>query len=182
MRHTLIGQLPRHVYCFVDSAFTHAESKGFTPAVWFGLVSYPGRMFGCTVMLECGAVYRNLPPHAIAFEEKPQPWDRVHSQHWDCYGWDFTAIEYDYLAGLDVLAKCGEHEHTGEYLFTVAPVGDAFSAAPEQAKEFVFVKLDNGRLTIQPTDRVVFRERSFTGDGLKFPVGLKRQTEVWNCE
>ena len=75
------------------------------------------------------------------------------------------------------------YTYTGTYLFTVAPVGDAYSAVPEQAKEFVFVKLDNGRLTIQPTNHVVFRDRSFTtNDAMDFPVGLKRQTETWSCE
>jgi len=52
----------------------------------------------------------------------------------------------------------------------------------EQAKEFHFVKLCNGRLTIQPTDHIVFRERSFTVADLDFPKGLKRQTEIWSCE
>jgi hypothetical protein len=66
MIYSLVGELPRHIYCFVDSTYTHTESQGFLPCVWFGLVSYPGRTWGCTVMLECGAIYRNVPAHAIA--------------------------------------------------------------------------------------------------------------------
>ena len=76
----------------------------------------------------------------------------------------------------------GTKEETGSYLFTVAPVADAFSAYPEQAKEFVFIKLDNGRLTIQPTNNVVFRELSFTSKDLEFPKGIKRQTEIYTAE
>ena len=183
MRYTLVGQLPRHLYCWVDTRHTHKEPAGFAPAVWFGLVGYPGRMWGCTVMLESGAVYRNLPAHAIAFGPEPDgEWGPSQAQQWDSYGWDFTAIEYDYLRGLDCMVKAGDSEITGEYLFTVAPVGDAFSAYPEQAKEFTFAKLDNGWLSIQPTNRVVFREKSFTDNKLEFPVGLKRQTDVWTAE
>ena len=67
MRYDLIGQLPHHQYVQVDTRFTHTQPVlPSTPAVWFGLVSYPGRAWGCTVLLESGAVYRNLPLHALA--------------------------------------------------------------------------------------------------------------------
>jgi len=46
MTYSLVGQLPHHLYVFIDSTFTHKEPAGFIPAVWFGLVSYPGRMWG----------------------------------------------------------------------------------------------------------------------------------------
>ena len=126
---TVTGQLPRHQYVWIDTNFTHKQPHGFIPAVWFGLVSMPGRTWGCTVMLECGAIYRNL-----------------------------------------------------EYLFSVAPVEDAFSYYPEQAKEFTFVKLKNDRLTIQPTDFTLFNEKSFTDGKMEFPKGVKRQTKVHHCE
>ncbi len=101
---------------------------------------------------------------------------------WDCYGTQFSAVEYPYLAGLDCLVKTGRRHQTGHHLFSVAPVGDGFSAYPEQAKEFHFIALDGGRLTIQPTDRVVYREKSFTTQDLFFPEGLRRQTAVYSCE
>ena len=40
---TVIGSLPKHQYVWVDSRFTHKDPVGFVPAVWFGLVSHPGR-------------------------------------------------------------------------------------------------------------------------------------------
>lgn len=183
MHNTLVGQLTNHIYCLIDSQYTHKVSIGFIPVVWFGLVSYPGRVWGCTVMLESGAIFRNLPPHAIAFrEDAAKNWEASDAQCWDCYGYDFTVLEYDYLRGLDCKAMAGAKEEMGSYLFTVAPVADAFSAYPEQAKEFVFIKLDNGRLTIQPTNNVVFRELSFTSKDLDFPKGVKRQTEIYTAE
>ena len=180
----LIGELPRHQYVWVDSRHTHKTDLGYLPALWYGLVSYPGRAWGCTVMLESGAIYRNLPPHAIAFQAEPVgDWDITDAQTWDCYGYEFETLEYGYLSGLDCLVRANGQEHDGTYLFTVAPVGDGFSAAPEQSKEFVFAKLENGYLTIQPTNNTIFRERSFTTNELmSFPSGLKRQTDVWSCE
>jgi hypothetical protein len=71
--------------------------------------------------------------------------------------------------------------YAGEYLFTAAPLGDGFSREPEQNKEFVFARLDNGRLTVQPTNRVLFEERSFT-DVVEWPRDVRRQTAVYSCE
>lgn len=185
MSFALIGELPRHHYVWVDTRFTHKTPCGFVPAVWYGLVSYPGRMWGATVMLESGAVYRNLPIHAVAFREAPEgDWGPQYAQRWDCYGENFTTIEYRYLTGLDVLCRCGHDnkEVEGEYLFTAAPIGDGFSAYPEQAKEFTFAKLDNGWMTVQPTNCVLFRERSFTDSEMVFPKDLRRQTVICSCE
>jgi hypothetical protein len=183
MKYTLTGQLPRHIYCWVDTRHTHKDGDGFARAVWFGIVSYPGRMWGCTVMLESGAIYRNLPAHAICFDPPPTgAWTPQDAQTWDCYGLEFTALEYDFLRGLECKVRANGKEHIGEYLFTVAPVGDGFSAYPEQAKEFTFVKLDSGWMTVQPTNHIVFRERSFTDNKLEFPKGMKRQLEVWTVE
>lgn len=185
MKFDLVGELPRHIYCFVDSAYTHKKSCGFIPCVWFGLVSYPGRVWGCTVMLESGAIFRNLPSHAIAFDKQPEEnWCEQEAQTWDCYGEQFTTLEYRYLAGLGCKVKTQLRPsfHEGQYLFTAAPVGDGFSAYPDQAKEFCFIQLFNGRLTVQPTNLVVFRERSFTDNKLEFPSGLKRQVDVWSAE
>jgi hypothetical protein len=179
---TFSGPLPRHQYVWVDTTFTHKAPCGFVPAVWFALTSWPSRAWGCTVLLESGACYRNLPPHALAYRPDPEPhWPIQAAQRWDCYGWGWAANLYPYLEGVDVTVRSDDQEHEGEYLFSVAPVGDAFSAAPDQGKEFTFVKLDNGRLTIQPTDYVLFREKSFTSvEG--WPQGMKRSSEVWSCE
>jgi hypothetical protein len=41
---TLVGELPKHQYVWIDTAFTQQEPNGFVPAVWFGLVSMRGRV------------------------------------------------------------------------------------------------------------------------------------------
>jgi hypothetical protein len=174
------GQLPAHQYCFVDASFI-SRGTGWIPCVWFGLVSIPGRAWGCTVMLECGAVYRAIPPHALAFNEIAEPiWPITRAQRWDCYGREFSTIEYTYLRGLNVEANVRGKILNGEYLFTAAPIDDGFSRKPEQAKEFSFIKLDNWRLTIQPTDKLLFHETSFAEP--KWPTDLVSISEVYSCE
>jgi len=188
MLNTVVGSLVTHRYVWVDTTFTHAvtQTPRFQPAVWFGLVSLPGRMWGCTVMLESGAVYRALPPMAISFTAMPDDDDddtyEEAAQTWDCYTTDFTVIEYPYLAGLRCLAKTDAIVRPGRHLFSVAPVGDGFSGVPEQSKEFHFIQLDSNRLTIQPTNRVVYQDASFTIAPASFPVGMKSQTDIYRCE
>lgn len=177
------GPLPRHIYCHVDVSFVRTSGTGVEPCVWFGLVSHPGRAWGCHVMLECGAVYRAVPLHALASRPDAAEWTVADAQHWDCYGYGWAGVIYPFLDGLRCEAKCGSPSvaHAGDYLFTAAPIGDGFSADPEQAKEFVFVELDNGRYTAQPTNRVLFKDKSFT-TVTGWPKDVRRQTEFWSCE
>jgi hypothetical protein len=172
--------LPHHLYVYVDSSFIRKDGKGFEPAVWFALRSTPNRAWGCHVMLECGAVYRNVPPHAIAFSNSPDYyWTLPQAQVWDCYGTEFDVIRYDYLADLEARYDGGDDKAT--YLFTACPHGDGFSAAPEQSKEFMFMRTTGDRLLIRPTNMVLFGERSFTVD-TGWPTDIKTSTQVWRAE
>lgn len=175
------GSLPQHVYCYVDSAFVRREKTGSERCVWFGLRSFPGRAWGCHIMLECGAIVRDLPLHALSSQADAPAWQISEAQHWDCYGSQFSVLRYTYLQGLEARVRCHPYEYLGEYLFTVAPLNDAYSAEPEQSKEFMFVALRNGRYTAQPTNRVLFIERSFT-EFCGWPSDILRQTEVYACE
>jgi hypothetical protein len=176
------GSLLQHIYCFVQSSFVRTgEPSGFEPAVWFGLRSYAGRAWGCHVLLECGAVVRDLPLHALAQHDEAEAWTLEQSQHWDCYGDQFSLVRYTYLQGLEARVKCASAEHLGEYLFTACPLGDGFSAEPQQSKEFMFLALRNGRFAAQPTNRVLFIERSFT-EQAAWPTDIQRQRDVWSCE
>lgn len=172
--------LPHHLYVHVDSAFIRKGKPTYEPAVWFAIRSTPNRAWGCHVVLECGAVYRNLPPHALAFSDSPDPaWTLQQAQVWDCYGTQFDVIRYDYLA--DLTARYDGTENRATCLFTACPHGDGFSAAPEQSKEFMFMRTTGDRLLIRPTNMVLFEERSFTID-TGWPNDIKTSTQVWNCE
>ena len=65
--------LPKHLYLNVDTAFTHKHPQGYMPAIWFAITSTPGRAWGCHVLLENGAIYRNLPLHALHFGSDISP-------------------------------------------------------------------------------------------------------------
>ena len=173
----MIASLPFHKYCWVDKSFIREGETGPEPAIWFGLVSQYGRAWGLNVLLECGAIYRSLPPHAIAFRVDTEPWAIKEAQLWDCYSPNFQLHEYAYLREARVKTK----HHNGTYLFTAAFIDDGFTRTPEQSKEFSFIELENGRLTIQPTNRTLFEDKSFTLD-TGTSKDLMTQTQVWSCE
>ncbi|MGL4503879.1 MAG: hypothetical protein ACRC78_02630 [Planktothrix sp.] len=176
------GNLPSHEYVWVDGSFVSDSAKPLK-AVWFGLQSYPGRMWGCHLLLECGAFYRNVPPHAIGFTEESLqvPWAKQSAQVWDCYSWAFSCIEYTYLSGLECNIKIDKDNWVkGIYLFTVIPLFDGFSREPSQSKEFMFIKTNSGRLTIRPTNNLLFMENSFTEADPE--ICLTRQSTIYSCE
>ena len=175
--------LPKHLYLNVDTAFTHKHKQGYMPAIWFAITSTPGRAWGCHVLLENGAIYRNLPLHALYFGSDilPSEWPLKRSQRWDCYGWNFETIEYTYLRSQRCMANCDGDYYHGDYLFTAAPFDDGFSDDPEQNKEFLFIKLDNGRITAQPTNKVMILDDSFHKN-TDWPTGLKVSKEIYSCE
>lgn len=176
---THAGYLPRHQYVWVEPGAM--GDHDWQKAVWFGLTSWPGRAWGCHVMLECGAVYRNLGLHQIAQNTLAPDWKPCQAATWDAYGWSFTTLEYPFLSNMRASVKLrGGSVYDGTYLFTAAPFDDGFSASPEQSKEFYFIALDNGRFTAQPTNHVLIDDKSFCEPS--WPKNLKRQTEWFSSE
>lgn len=173
------GPLPRHRYCFVEP--NTFGNEDWLRVAWFGLVSHPGRTWGCHVMLECGAVYRNVPLHRLSHKTTDTLWSTDQAQTWDCYGHDFSVVEYPFLEAMPVIARLRSGEKIeGRYLFTAIPMLDGFSLEPEQSKEFYFIALENGRFTAQPTNHVLVKDKSFVTN-VEWPK-LKRQTEVWSVD
>lgn len=177
----------------LERKFVREGGEGLERCSWFGLTSVPGRAWGLSVLLEDGALYSGLPPHAIVFETetiglhgKPKPWRLRQSQLWDCFGYDFALEEYSYLAGRTVHCsienRAGELLE-GEYLFTAQHLGDGYSATPEQAKQYHFVRLvEQGRLVCLPANRMLVDAAEFTTIEAKLPTNIKRQRETYTCE
>ena len=176
-----IAPLPTHRYVLVDSSFTHKTPCGLVEGMWVGVTSIPGRAWGINVILrDGGALYRNLPPHSIGFHSEDFGWTIQQAQLWDCYSYHFTIVQSPILRGLRMRAKVKGELLTGEYLFHVTHVDDGWSDSPDQDKEFYFIKLDNGRLTIQPTNRITFIDASFIVND-KLPE-LKLSDTIYSCE
>lgn len=172
----------------VDSAYTHGTHVGMLDANWFAIEAMPGRCYGATVLLllpEGGAVYRDLPLHALMHDLRGMStdWTAEDAQTWDCYSHHFVCLVYQYLDGLRCKVRTARGDLYGYFWFALKPCLDQFSADPAQAKTFFLIALDNGRFTLQPTNHVLLEERSHTELlGPPWPSSLKRKTEIVSCE
>jgi len=183
---TYAANLPFHQYVWVDTQFcSQGMASGWEEAIWFGLSSVPHRAWGCTVMLRCGAVYRNLPLHALAHDALGfgVEWGIGDAQRWDCFGYSFQPIRYDYLRELDVDAWIAKRKVwlPGHYVFTAEPYEDSYSLDPSQTKSHNFIALDNGRYTCVPNNNILWKESSFVKPDGK-PSWLRVQTQTWHAE
>jgi hypothetical protein len=181
MNYTKIGALPTHRYIYIDSEYTHEKPIGPVEAMWVGITSIPSRAWGINVILkDGGALYRNLPPNAVRFKETAlEGWRIEESQLWDCYSYNFTILQNQILTGLPVTAKINQNIYKGKYLFSTTHLNDGWSDSPDQDKEFIFIQLDNGRLTIQPTNKVAFIDHSYTNPIIP---KLKLHETIYSCE
>lgn len=176
---TLAVDLPYHVYGYIDRTFlSNAERTGWEPAVWYGCLLPANRALGLCVLLECGALYRGLPPHAWAFRTDAPAWTVTEAQAWDNFGGDAQMIEYQYLRELPV--QILRTQARGSYLFTLEFANDGFSRDPGQTKCLHAIELENGRLTFQPNNFVLVHESSFTTPVT--PTWLRRDEEIYGVE
>ena len=178
--------LPRHRYVHVIEAAVHrngAKDKTI-PCLWWGMSATPGRMFGCHVLLESGAMVVDLPLHCLRHKaDATQRWTFDQAQRWDAYGWALEAHEPAYLSGLSCRVLSQDHRHVdylGDLWFYLDHVSDGYSAEPSQHKHHWMVALDDGVFTCVPQDQVLAQESSFTRDVGIPPI--RRQTRVWSCE
>jgi len=180
------ANLPQHQYCWVDkSIMSDGEVKGWEEGVWFGLLSTPHRAWGCSVMLKCGALYRGLPLHALCHDRVgfDVEWGIGDAQRWDCFGYNFSPIRYDYLRELDVDVWVAKRQNwfEGHYVFTAEPYEDSYSLEPSQTKSHNFIALENGRYTCVPNNNVLWKESSFVKSQGK-PNWLRVQSDSWHAE
>jgi hypothetical protein len=178
---TKTSSIPLLQYVLVDTRFTHEEPIGFQEAEWVQTVAIPDRAWGLNVIFRKGGMmYRNLPPHAISFPcDKPEAWTLGLAQMWNCYGNQYEHLDCDHLGDCRVIAKMHKDFYAGTYLFQTSFIGDSYSMTPEQDKTFFWIRLDNHRLTIQPSNRVVFRDPSFI-ESAEIPK-LKLQEDIYRC-
>jgi hypothetical protein len=60
---------------------------------------------------------------------------------------------------------------------------DGYSREPEQQKEYLFIRTDEGRLAIRPTNMTLVIDQSQKKiDRVEWPEDVKPQTEKWHAE
>ena len=165
---------------FVDNKYLGLED-GVTEAYWYGITSIPGRQFLCHVMLYDGSNWYGLPLTALS--TKPSHSGSVpDSQAYDCFSYDIAIIRFTFLR--DQRARILNSD--GTYLFTVLSHDDngraPFAEFPEQAKTFVFIAIDDGRIVCGPNNHITWTDRSLYDSDQKPHKQYKRIDKVFRSE
>ena len=94
--------IPQHLYGWVDQGILRGatEDNGkFERCVIFGVTSIPSRALHFSILCESGAQWARIPLHKLRHDKSTS--ERVHNlpqlQTWDCHGWDFAVVQYEYL-------------------------------------------------------------------------------------
>lgn len=175
--------LPVHQYVTISPGVIHDNVQR---GAWFALQPNIGAVWGGHVLLESGALYRNVPLHALSIGLHDSPTHCPNDlQLWDCYCEDARAHEYNYLRGLCTLSRSKEMSapFLGSYLFTIIPKNDPFSRHLDQHKEFVVSAINGtGRLAIRATNEMMFADKSLAPLPTSWPKGLRRQLSLPSVE
>lgn len=165
----------------------HPDKPTFIEGDVVGVKSLQGRALGFHVLFRDGALFWNLPVHALAWKEHAAYRELSELQLWDCASYEVAVTTFDRLPGADVRVRLGKGWEGGAYVTTVdwaAPGPDRIDTTlaelPEEAKCAHLVALADGNYCLQPNNRVRFVDKSFTT--APFHPTYRTQTREWVCE
>jgi hypothetical protein len=174
-----------HIYGVVknDILFGMTLTEGVTECVIFGATSIPARCLHFSVMLDTGAQWARIPLHMLGWQRGDMRHKLQDLQVWDCMGWDFEVITYDYLREMECEVLMGEKRVPGRYWVTVDHTDNPYSNHPPQHKTFVLVKLldGSGQIAAMPNNRILWRDPSFV-DQKELPRYRTMAATTWHCE
>jgi len=187
--HCLNASVPQHLYGYVASDILHGLDgrKDLEPCVIIGVTSLPSRALHFSILCESGAQWARIPLHKL-FHEEPEdgvdPHPITHLQMWDCHGWDFSVVRYEYLREMSChyLDRDG-NKVNGTYWFTLDHTDNGFSQYPSEHKCYHLILLDDGsgQIAAQPNNRVVWHDDSFVKKGA-IPTYKVMPPVTWHAE
>ena len=137
----------------------------------FGVTSIPSRALHFSILCECGAQWARIPLHKLR-HEKPtsgQVHDLPQLQSWDCHGWDFCVVQYEYLREMNCQYKNRDGAMIpAKYWFTLDHTDNGYSQYPPEHKCYHILLLDDGsgQIAAQPNNRILWRDDSFVRPNL----------------
>lgn len=166
-----------------EHLYQHDGREGFQDVVIFGVQSVAGKAMTFHIMTEEGAVRSRVPIHMLAWKDTAVKKSLDHLQLWDCFGENVTVVTYDYLAQsrVQTVFKDGTKEW-GSYVMTFDWFNNPYSAEPTQYKAAHLIKLDGGNFTLQPNNRLMWKDMSFTTKPFPKKPDWKVDDKDWVCE
>jgi hypothetical protein len=175
-----------HFYCLLRKDHLYANESfigEFEKVCVFAAQSNAGRALLFHVMLDNGTLRSRVPIHKLCSSEDSEEMSLDNLQLWDCYSENVSVIEYDYLSEMrcKVVFKNGS-ECWGSYMMTFDWFRNSFSDEPTQYKCLHMIELDNGCYTLQPNNRIFWRDMSFTTKPFPERPDYKVDSQIYKCE
>lgn len=201
--------MPQHLYGYVQTDILQGldGSDGFEPCVIIGVTSIPSRCLHFEILCESGAKWARIPIHMLRWE-LPSPTKTivrsedgspvgieshdgiVHPVHdlqcWDCHGWDFSTVRYEYLREMGCEYRTSEGKMIpASYWFTLDHTDNGFSQYPSEHKNYNLLLLEDGsgQIAAMPNNRILWKDDSFVKPN---PETLKRyrvmSPQTWHSE
>lgn len=172
--YTLNASVPQHLYGYVQTDILQGmdDSLGFEPCVIIGVTSIPSRCLHFEILCESGAKWARIPIHKLRWEY-PRPvilghQDIMHPisdlQCWDCHGWDFSTVQYEYLREMGCEYRTPDGRMIpASYWFTLDHTDNGFSQYPPEHKNYNLLLLEDGsgQIAAMPNNRILWKDDSF---------------------
>lgn len=169
MTNSIIGDIPPF-QCWVRKEFLRAQVDGhgeFEEGIAIGAVVRKDMALCFTVLLESGALWYELPLHALAIKESAPLLDITECQMWDCLSSQWIAHRYDHLRHLTAFVWLNKADGSkdlarGSYMFTIDMMGTFYADHPSEHKTLNIIELDDGQVVAYPNNRCLFEDKTFT--------------------
>ena len=161
------------IECYVRGNFLRdqQDSHHLTfPCCLFGVASLPDRVPMFHFLMEDGGIWWRMPINAFCWKPDAVPMD-IHDQVlWNSFSPYITVTVFHNLRQMRMTyADRHKNQHSGIYLMTFdwhSPepniINNGWSESPGQHKCGHLIQLDNGNYAIQPNNRVILKDPSFT--------------------
>jgi hypothetical protein len=174
-----------HFYCLLrkehlyQNKLYHGE---YEKIAIFGAQSSSGKALLFTGMLDNGTIRSRIPIHMLCSKEcQKQELDLL--QLWDCFSENATVTIYNFLKGARAKVIFKDKTHCwGNYMMTFDWYDNPYSNEPTQYKCLHMIQLDNGNFTLQPNNRIFWREMSFTTKQFPENPDYKVDNKIYRCE
>jgi hypothetical protein len=136
--------------------------------------------------MEDGGLWWRAPISAFCWKECEHQ-ELTELTLWDCFSNVFSITEFSLLKQKKIFYKNRENKQvSGTYLFTIDWASEetdfGFSESPSQHKCGHVIKLDNGNFAIQPNNRVLLFDPSFTTKFGELLTERKVNTHIFTAE
>lgn len=135
------------------------------PCIVHAIQSFGGKALHFHALTDFGANFSTVCLDSLYHKEPSGdqlPLDFL--QLWDCFSNNASFITYNYLAECRVKVLFKDKSIMwGSYFGTVYWYDNGYTNEPTQFKEGHIILLDNGQVAVQPNNRLMFKDMSFTG-------------------